>query len=119
MAATPFDSCVGARILAQPAQAICAALPNNGCWAAKWGSLLELGLRFWSSSQLASVLLDASLRGIPTLRIWALWPLRARSNQGPDLATYAPGRSARDSRGKLLNFEALQGGAKIDISWTT
>ena len=84
------------------------ALPNNGCWAAKWGSLLELGLRFWSSSQLASVLLDASLRGIPTLRILAPRPARARSNQGPDLATYAPGSSARDSRGKLLNFRSAQ-----------
>ena len=46
MAATPFDSCVGARMLTQSVHAIYAALPNNGCWAAKWGSLLELGLRF-------------------------------------------------------------------------
>ena len=29
MAATPFDSCVGARILTQPAQAIYTVLPNN------------------------------------------------------------------------------------------
>ena len=66
------------------------------------------GCVFWSSSQLASVLLDASLRGIPTLRILAPRPARARSNQGPDLATYAPGSSARDSRGKLLNFRSAQ-----------